>query len=104
MCVGYPLAPGELIVSGDVAHQLNLSWSSPFTLPGEILSYYILIQDVVTGQNESINSLTDTNYIHQLTDTEAILCHHYLFSIFSVNDVGFSQNSSSAPPVLHPSG
>ena len=91
-------------MSGEIAHQLSLSWSPPFTLPGETVTYSLLIQDLVTGHNESVGSLTDTQYTHQLTEAEALSCHQYLFSVFSVNDVGPSLSPSSAPPALHPSG
>ena len=104
MYPGLPLAPGELEVVGDTAHQLRLNWSSPFTLPGESVVYSLVIVDQVTGHTETVAPLTDTDYTHTVTESEALSCHPFLFSVSSVNDVGPSLNSSSAPPAIHPSG
>ena len=103
-CPGRPLAPGELEVVGDTAHQLRLNWSSPFTLPGESVHYSLVIVDQVTGHTETVAPLTDTDYTHSVSESEALSCHPFLFSVSSVNDVGHSINSSSAPPAIHPSG
>ena len=99
-----PLAPGQLEVSGDTPHQLRLSWSPPFTLPGETVSYSLLVTNLVTGLNQTLGPLSDTVYTHQLSETQALDCHPFLFSVFSLNEVGLSINSSSAPPALYPSG
>ena len=98
-----PLAPVELNVRGDTAHQLTLSWGSPFTLPGETLSYSLLIEDLATGHNETENALSDTVYTHNVSEVEALACHPFLFSVSSVNVVGSSLNSSSVQ-AIHPSG
>ena len=99
---GLPLAPVELEVRGDTAHQLTLSWGPPFTLPGETVSYSLLIEDLATGHTET-ETLSDTVYTHSLSEAEALACHSFLFSVSSVNDVGSSLNSSSVQAV-HPSG
>ena len=101
---GLPLAPGELQLIGDTAHQLRLSWSQPFTLPGETVSYSLLIQNLATGWNRTVGGLTETSYTHSLTsEAEALACHTFLFSVSSSNAVGLSLNSSSAQ-AIHPSG
>ena len=100
---GLPLAPVELEVRGDTAHQLTLSWGPPFTLPGETLSYSLLIEDLDTGHTETVNTLSDTVYTHNVSEAEALACHSFLFSVSSVNDVGPSLISSSVQAV-HPSG
>ena len=99
---GLPLAPVELEVRGDIAHELNLSWGPPFTLPGETVSYSLLIEDLVTGHTET-ETLSDTVYTHSVSEAEALTCHSFLFSVSSVNDVGSSLNSSSVQ-AIHPSG
>ena len=43
---GLPLAPGQLEVVGDTPYQLNISWSPPFALLGEIVPYYLVIVDL----------------------------------------------------------
>ena len=92
----------ELEVRGDTAHQLTLSWGPPFTLPGETVSYSLLIEDLVTEHTET-ETLSATVYTHSLSEAEALTCHSFLFSVSSVNDVGSSLNSSSVQAV-HPSG
>ena len=89
---------------GDTPYQLNLSWSPPFALPGEIVSYYLLVVDMDDGVNQTLGPLSETVYIHQVSETLALDCHLFLFSVFSLNEVGPSVNSSSAPPNLHPTG
>ena len=89
---------------GEIAGQLRLSWSPPFTLPGESLSYSLLATDLTTGLNQSLGPLSDTVYTHQVSESLALSCHLFLFSVSSLNEVGLSINSSSAPPALHPSG
>ena len=101
---GLPLAPGEVEVSGDTPHQLRLSWTPPFSLPGEVISYSLLVTDLTTGQDQPLVPVSETSYTHQITESQAMDCHNYSFSIFSVNEVGLSVTSSSAPPALHPSG
>ena len=100
---GQPLAPGELQLTGDTALQLRLSWGQPFTLPGETVSYFLLIQNQATGWNKTVGRLTETSYTHSLSEAEALACHTFLFSVSSRNAVGLSLNSSSAQAV-HPSG
>ena len=90
-------------MGGDTAHQLTLSWGPPFTLPGETLSYSLLIEDLDTGHTETVNTFSDTVYKHNVSEAEALACHSFLFSVSSVNDVGSSLNSSSVQAV-HPSG
>ncbi|CAI8046164.1 hypothetical protein GBAR_LOCUS25513 [Geodia barretti] len=75
-----PLAPGEVEVVGERVHQLRVTWTPPFSLPGELISYSLLI-----------------------SERQALDCHRYSFSAFSLNDVGLSLNSSSSTPALHPS-
>ena len=104
LCAGLPLGPVELEVTGDSPHQLQLSWSPPFSLPGETISYSLLIQDMATGLNRTVEPLSPTVFTHQLSEMEALACHYFIFSVFSLNEVGLSLNSSSSTPVLHPSG
>ena len=101
---GLPLAPGQLEVVGDTSYQLRLSWSPPFTLHGEIVSYSLLVLDLNTSTNLTLGPLSETSYIHQVSETLALACHLFRFSVFSLNEVGPSINSSSAPPILHPTG
>ena len=101
---GLPLAPGELEVSGDVAHQFRLSWSPPFTLQGETVFYSLVVTDLDTGSRQTLGPLSDTAYTHQVSQAQALNCHLFLLSVFSLNKVGLSINSSSAPPAIHPSG
>ena len=100
---GLPLAPGQLEVIGDTPFQLRLSWSPPFTLRGEIVSYSLLVQDLNTNTNHTLGPLSATSYTHQVSETLAFDCHLFRFSVFSLNEVGPSI-SSSAPPILHPTG
>jgi hypothetical protein len=100
---GLPLAPGQLEVEGDSPHQLRLSWSPPFTLPGETVSYSLEARDLATGLSEPPLPLSGTQYTHNLSEPAALACHSFLFSVSSVNAVGSSPNSSSAEPILHPS-
>jgi hypothetical protein len=99
---GLPLVPGQLEVIGDTPFQLRLSWSPPFTLRGEIVSYSLLVQDLNTNTNHTLGPLSETSYTHQVSETLALACHLFRFSVFSLNEVGPSINSSSAPPILHP--
>ena len=101
---GLPLAPVELNVTGDSPHKLQLSWSPPFSLPGETIFYSLLIQDLATGLNRTVEPLSLTVFTHQLSEMEALACHSFIFSVFSLNEVGLSINSSSSTPVLHPAG
>ena len=97
------MVPVELEVRGDTVHQLTLSWGPPFTLPGETLSYSLVIKDLATGHTETESTLSDTVYTHNVSEAEALACHSFLFSVSSVNDVGSSLNSSSVQ-AIHPSG
>ena len=101
---GLPLGPVELEVTGDSPHKLQLSWSPPFSLPGETISYSLLIQDLATGLNRTVEPLSLTVFTHQLSEMEALACHYFIFSVFSLNEVGLSINSSYSTPVIHPSG
>ena len=91
-------------MTGDSPHKLQLSWSPPFSLPGETISYSLLIQDLATGLNRTVEPLSLTVFTHQLSEMKALACHYFIFSVFSLNEVGLSINSSSSTPVLHPSG
>ena len=64
---GLPLAPVEVKVVEDTAHQLRLIWGPPFTFPGENISYSVFIEDLVTGQKETVVGLTDTVYTHSVS-------------------------------------
>ncbi|CAI8046170.1 hypothetical protein GBAR_LOCUS25516, partial [Geodia barretti] len=101
---GLPLAPGEVEVVGERVHQLRVTWTPPFSLPGELISYSLLVTDEATGFTSSLGPLNDTNFTHQISERQALDCHLYSFSAFSLNDVGLSLNSSSSTPALHPSG
>ena len=88
LSAGLPLAPVELeVVTGDSPHQLQLSWSPPF--------YSLLIQDLATGLNRTVEPLSLTVFTYQLSEMEALACHSFIFSVFSLNEVGLSINSSS---------
>ena len=100
---GLPLAPGEVEVVGERVHQLRVTWTPPFSLPGELISYSLLVTDKTTGFTSSLGPLNDTNFTHQISERQALDCHLYSFSVFSLNDVGLSPNSSSST-ALHPSG
>ena len=100
---GLPLAPVEVKVIKDTPHQLRLNWGPPFTFPGETISYSVFIEDLVTGQKETVVGLTDPVYTHNVSEAQALSCHIFHFSVSSVNDVGPSINSSSIEAV-HPSG
>ena len=102
---GLPLAPGEVEVVGEKVHQLRVTWIPPFSLPGEIISYSLLVTDEAMGFTSSLGPLNDTSFTHQISERQALYCHLYSFSVFSLNDVGLSLNSSSSStPALHPSG
>ena len=101
---GLPLAPGEVEVVGERVHQLRVTWTPPFSLPGELISYSLLVTDEATGFTSSLGPLNDTSFTHQISERQALDCHLYSFSAFSLNDVGLSLNSSSSTPALHPSG
>ena len=91
-------------VVGERVHQLRVTWTPPFSLPGELISYSLLVTDEATGFTSSLGPLNDTNFTHQISERQALDCHLYSFSAFSLNDVGLSLNSSSSTPALHPSG
>ena len=96
LSAGLPLAPVELeVVTGDSPHQLQLSWIPPFSLPGETIFYSLLIQDLATGLKRTVEPLSLTVFTYQLSEMEALACHSFIFSVFSLNEVGLSINSSS---------
>lgn len=103
---GHPLAPGNVEVEGEGVGQLRLKWSAPFVLPGETVSYSVLVQDLndTTANNNRSTSISSTVYIHQIPEALTLSCHHFIFSVFSINEVGSSINSSSTEPLVHPSG
>ena len=90
-------------MEGEGEGQLRVVWTPPFSLPGELISYSLLVRDETSGDHTTVGPLSDTNYTHTLSEIQALDCHFYSFSVFSINDVGLSPNSSYSPPALHPS-
>ena len=85
-----PHSPSNLNIKAD-GRNLVISWTKPFSLEGEELSYVISITNIATGSIEEI-TLNMTRYdFEQPTDSHD--CVEYQFAVFSKND--FSKSNTS---------
>ena len=87
-----PYPPTDLVIEVD---GLNLvaTWTEPFSLEGEELSYFISIRNIDTGAGKEVNA-TMPSYVF----TEPIGerdCAVYGFTVFSRNDFSKSNTAVS---------
>ena len=69
---------------------LVATWSEPFSLEGEELSYIVSIMNVVTGDQKEV-TVNTTNYVLSEVMGERD-CAEYHFTVFSRNSFSTSQN------------
>ena len=86
---GEPNPPSDASVRPDGA-RLVATWSEPFSLEGEQLSYVIFITNTVTGAQKEV-TVNTTRYVLSEPIGERD-CAEYQFTVFSKNSFSKSQS------------
>ena len=87
--IGEPNPPTDINVEQN-GMNLVATWSEPFSLEGEQLSYIVSIMNVVTGDQKEV-TVNTTNYVLSEVMGERD-CAEYHFTVFSRNGFSTSQN------------
>ncbi len=87
---GIPDTPTNLTTNLSVPLSFKVSWTAPFSLPGEVVTYDVNVTNVNTTAQFLSESLTETTYIFA---TLLPYCEFYEFSIVAVNEAGKSDRA-----------
>ena len=84
-------------MEGEGEGQLRVVWTPPFSLPGEPISYSLLVRDETSGDHTTVGPLSDTSYTHTHYQRYR---HSTAISTHSLSSLSMMSVSLPTPPPL----